>query len=81
MSDPSSTAAVPPPAALPLAGESAPPAASDPRPASVLPTAHERAWSLYRDWRNAHLGDLPAEFFHRIEAAAEHLVAAIKKEI
>jgi hypothetical protein len=63
---PATTAATPTPAA-------ATPVSSDPR--------HERALSIYARWRNLHLADLPVEVFHRIEHAAEHLIAAIKKEL
>lgn len=39
------------------------------------------AREIYATWRNDHLNHLPVDFFNRLEAEAEHLIAAIRARL
>lgn len=55
------------------AGAPAPTPSSDPK--------DTLAREIYTAWRNLHLNHLPVEFFNRLEAEAEHLIALIRAKL
>ena len=50
-------------------------------PAPPADPKDERARGIFTKWRNTHLNHLPVEFFNRIEAESEHLIALIRAEL
>lgn len=38
----------------------------------------DQARAIYTTWRNTHLNNIAVDAFSRLEAASEHLIAAIK---
>jgi hypothetical protein len=56
---------------------------SDDTSASAAPVQDPRALAaqIYAAWRNAHLNNLPVEFFNRLEAASPELITAIAEHL
>lgn len=54
-------------------------AAPAPTPASDPKDTLAR--EIYAEWRNTHLNHLAVEFFNRLEAEAEHLIALIRAKL
>jgi hypothetical protein len=57
------------------------PVDSTPAAPPAIDPRHALATEIYATWRNAHLNNVPVEFFNRLEAASEHLIEAIKAHL